>query len=209
MLLLGADDADDQHGRDGRHVGRHHLEGRNAGDPHHGGGGVADHRTGAAGIGGGDDGGEVADVYLGPEQLMGHGAADQCGGDVVEEGRHDEHQQQQREAAFPVVRQVLGQDHRDMAFLEVAREDGEAHQQAQQVRDHHPLVAQMTDEAGEAGAALEAGENDLVGGDHHRPTGGHRQRVAVKQRDAEQGEAEQDEIHRDAGDLRAGGRQRG
>ncbi len=45
---------------------------------------------------------------------------------------------------------------------------------------------------------LEAGEAELVGDDGDEPHQRHRQRVVVKQGDAEQGQREQDEIDRNA-----------
>ena len=101
-------------------------------------------------------------MHLGLEQLVRHGAADQRGGDVVEEAGENEDHHQHHEAALPVVGQILGQDDRNMALLEVAREQGKAHQQAEQVGQHHPFVLEVPGQTGHAFAGLEAGEQQFV-----------------------------------------------
>ena len=128
VLLLGADEGNDQQGAKGSDIGVENDQGADAVDPHHGGRRVADHRAGAAGVRGGNDGGEETDMHLAAEKLMRHGTADQRRGDVVEEAGEDEDHHQHHETAFPVVRQVLGQDDRHVALLEMAREQAKAHQ---------------------------------------------------------------------------------
>src|SRR5574337_1290793 len=54
---------------------RGHLERRDSRDPHHGGGGVTHHAPRAAGVGRCHDTRQIAHVNLGPEELVGHGAA--------------------------------------------------------------------------------------------------------------------------------------
>jgi hypothetical protein len=127
-----------------------------------------------------------------------HGAADQRRRDVVQEGREHEHHDQQDETALPVVRQVAGQDVGNAAVLEVAGQDGETQQQAQQVGDGHPFVHQVAAQAGEARHAVEIAEAQLVQGDGGKPDQGHPQRVMVEQGHAQQGQGEQDEVHGDA-----------
>jgi hypothetical protein len=168
--------------------------GRHAGDPHQRGRRVADHREGTAGVRGGHDAGEVADMHLGLEQLVRHGAADQGRGDVVEETGNGPHHDQQDERALPVVGQVLGQDHRHMAFLEMPGEDGEAHQQAEQVDQGHPFMAQVSGETRHPGAGLEPGHRDLV--NRNRGDTGQRdiKGLVMEQGDPEQGQREQDEF---------------
>src|SRR5207302_11405004 len=94
-LLNGGGHSEDQHGDEGRDIGLHYGERADASDPHHGGGGVADDAARSAGVRGRDDRGEIADVNLAPEYVPRNGAADQGGGDVVEEARQHEHQDEQ------------------------------------------------------------------------------------------------------------------
>ncbi len=198
VLLQRCRNAEDHQGDGGGDIGVQHVARIDAVDPHHGGGGVAHHAAGAAGVGGGDDGGEIADMHLVAEDDAGDGAADQRGGDVVEKaGEHEDHRQQ-HEAAFPVVRQVARKRLRHVAFLEMARQQCEAQQQAEQIDQHHPFVAHVRAEAGDTGAVLEAGEDELVGRDGGQPRERHLQRVVVEQGDAQQRQAEQDEIDGDA-----------
>ena len=58
-------------------------------------------------------------------------------------------------------------------------------------------------EAREAGAELEAGEGDLVERDRREARERDRERVIVQQRDAEQGQREQDEVDRNAEQVHA------
>jgi hypothetical protein len=46
----------------------------------------------------------MADVNLSSEHVSRHCAADQRGGDFVEEGPRDEHEDEQNQAALPVAR---------------------------------------------------------------------------------------------------------
>ena len=128
------------------------------------------------------------------ENMTGHGAADQRRRDVVEEARQHEHDHQQRNAALPVVGKIGGHRVGHAAHLEVAREQREAHQQQEQVGQDHPFVLHVQREAGEAGAEFEAGEDQLVERDDRKPGQRDVQRVMVEQRDAQQRQAEQDEI---------------
>jgi hypothetical protein len=82
----------------------------------------------------------------------------------------------------------------------MARENGEAHEQAQQVGEDHPLVMQVGGQTAQTGARLEPGERELVQHDCRKPTQGHGQNVVVKHRDAQQRQGEQDEIERNAQD---------
>ncbi len=85
------------------------------------------------------------------EQGVRHGAADERRRDVVEERRQHEDEHQQDEGPLPVVGEVARQHLRDLALLEVPRQQGEAEEQAEQIEDHHPLVPEVGDEAGETG----------------------------------------------------------
>ena len=72
-----------------------------------------------------------------------HGATDDRRGDIVQKTRQYEDHQQQHKAALPVIRQESGQDLRRTAVAEMLREQRKASQQAEQVGENHPLVAQM------------------------------------------------------------------
>ena len=89
-----------------------------------------------------------------------------------------------------------------MALLEVAREQREAHQQTEQVGQRHHFVSEMAGEAGQAKAGLESGEQDLVGADGDEAGQCDLQRVVVEERDAEQGQREQNEIDGNPGHCR-------
>ena len=109
----------DQEARDGCDVGLDDTQRADAVDPHHGGGGIADDAACAAGIGGRNDGGKVTDMYFAPEHVPRHGAADQGGGNIVEETRHHEYNGKQNQAAAPAVWQQRRHRVRDSAVLEM------------------------------------------------------------------------------------------
>ena len=120
MLLDGGGDAKDHQGHARRHIGVQDVQGGNPGDPHHGRGRVPHHAAGTAGIGGGDDGGQKADVDPVAEDPGGNGAADEGGGNVVQEaGQHENHDEQHK-AAEPALRQKTRQELGDVAVLEMA-----------------------------------------------------------------------------------------
>ncbi len=143
---------------------------------------------------------------LGAEQRVRHRAADQGRGDVVEERGQHEYNHEQREAALPVVRKYSRELRGHARFLEVSRQEGEAEQQTQEVREDHPLLVEMREEPGNAAAGLEPREGELVQGRKRDP-----QRVTVKHRDTDEREPEQNEIDRDAehrGPIRGASRSR-
>ena len=110
-----------------------------------------------------DDRGEIADMY--PLKFVpGHRPADQRGGDVVEEARQNEHNQAQRKPALPVVRQHRGHFIRNPALLERARQQREAHEQQEQVRQDYPFVLHVLAEAREPDTELKSSEGELVCG---------------------------------------------
>ena len=148
---------------------------------------------------GGDDGGEIADMHLAPEHLARHGAADQRGGDVVEKARQHENHHQQHEPALPVVRQERRQHVRDVALLEMARQQRKADQQQEQVGQDHPFVLHAAAPGrAKPGPVFESGEEQLVDGDGRKPGQRDLQRVVMKERDAQQRQPKQDEVDRDA-----------
>ena len=165
LLLNRRRHGEDQHGDDGGDIGLHDRERTDAGDPHHGGGGVADDAAGAAGVRGRDDRREIADVNLALEYVPRNGAADQRGGDVVEEARQHEHQDEQHDAALPVVRQQRRHLVRNPAFLEMPRQQRKPHQKQEQIAQSDPLMRHVVAEAGEARAVLETGEDQFVDDD--------------------------------------------
>ena len=60
---------------------------------------------------------------------------------------------------------------------------------------------EVGDEAGEARALLEAGEDDLVDRDHRQARDRHLERLVMEERDAQERQREENELERDAGDL--------
>ena len=200
MLLARGNHAEDGQRGERAGIGLEHLAGRHAVDPHHGGGGVAHHAARAAGIAGCHDGRQETDVHLALVQHRSHGAADHGRSDVVEEAGDEEHQDQHHEAALPVIRQVLGQDGGDARLLEVVGQQREAEQQAEQVGNGHPLVAQKAHQPRHTGHAREVRQQQLVQRDDDQARHRHLERVVMKQRHAEQRQCKEEKINRDACD---------
>ena len=194
LLLDRRRHGEDQHRDDGRDIGLHDAERADARDPHHRRGGVADDAAGAAGIRGCDDRREIADVNLALEHVPRNGAADQRGGDVVEEARQHEHQDQQHDAAPPVVRQQCRHRIRNPALLEMPGQQRKSHQQQEQVAERDPLMRHVVAEAAEAGAVFEAGEDELVDDDDGKARQRDLKRLVMEQRDTQQRQRKQDEV---------------
>ena len=152
------------------------------------------------------DRGEVADVDLAAEDGARHRAADQRRRDVVEERREHEHHYEQHERAAPTAGQHLLEVRSQVRLFEVLREQREAEQESQQVRERDPLVAEVHGEAVEARSRVEAGDRELIGDDRGEARQRHLERMVVEQGDAGQREAEQHEVdgcaepYRDAAD---------
>ena len=137
-------------------------------------------------------------MHLAAEHRAGDGAADEGGGDVVEERRQHEDHPQQHEAAFPVVRQVARQHRRHLACLEIVGKQREAEQQAEKVGEDHPFVQHVQRKTFHPRAGLEPREGELVEHDRAEADESHLQRVMMEQRDAGERQAEQDELERHA-----------
>ena len=150
-------------------------------------------------------------MHLGLEQLVGHGAANQRGGDIVQKAGNHKHHHQQRKAALPVVGQVFGQNHRHMAFFKMPGQDGKAGEQAEQIGHRHPFVVQMPGKTGQTRASHKASDGDFIHADDGKTAQRHPQREVVKQRHAQQGGGKQKELQRDAAyaDAIAGQRRHG
>jgi len=71
---------------------------------------------------------KIANVHLGPKELMRHSAPDQRGGNVVEKAGENPDHCQQDETTFPIVRKKFRQRERHTALFEVARQQGESTQ---------------------------------------------------------------------------------
>jgi hypothetical protein len=155
-----------------------------------------------AGIGRCDDRRQVADVDLAAKHRAGDRAADQRGGDVIQEARQHENHEKQHQPAFPVVGQQFWQPLRNAAGLEVLGQQRKAEQQAQQVGEQHPFLAEVIEPAGDAGSFRERRKRDLEQRYHDHAADGDRQRMVVKQRDSDQGQPEQQEIDRHTGNRR-------
>ena len=127
------------------------------------------------------------------------------------DGQH-EHDRQQHEAALPVVGQESRQHGGHAAVLEVLGEQREAQQQAEEVRQDHPLVAEVSPmNPLKPRAGLKRREEQLVQRDHGEPGERDLQRVVMEERDAKQRQREEDELDRDPeqGGTRCGRRARG
>ncbi len=195
-------DAEDNHRHCGRQEGTDHGKRADPVDPHHRRRRVTEHGAGTAGIRGGDDGGKIADMDLAPENAGRHRGADQCRGDVIEKAREQEDDDKKHERPHPACWQQLRQDFRHAAVLEMAGQKRKADQQAEQIDQQHPLMRHVQAESSQAFSGLEAGEQDLVGGNCHHASEGHWQGMMVKQGDAEKCRGEENEIDGNAGDGR-------
>ena len=198
MLLDRRRNAVDKETRYRSDIGFDDAEWADAVNPHHRGCRVADDAAGAAGVRRCDDGSEIADMHLALEDMASNRAADQGRCDVVQKARQHEDDHEQQEPAGPTVRQEPWHLVWDAAVLEVPRQDCKAHQQQEQVGQGHPLVVHLQHETAESLALPEPGEEQLVDGDHREPGQRDLQRLVMKDRDAEQRQAEQNEIDRDA-----------
>ena len=167
---------------------------RNAVDPHHGGGGVADHAPGAARVGGRSDRGEITDVHFRAEELVCHRTANEPGRNIIEKRREHPDESKEGEGTLPFVRQKFWQHHGHVTLLEMARRQRKAGQQAKQVNEDDPLVLEMEKEPCRARTGLKTGEHDLVERDRNQARESDSQGVMMKDRNAEQGQPEQNEI---------------
>ena len=77
------------------------------------------------------------------------------------------------------------------------RQQREAHEQPEEIRENHPLVGEEPREAFQSRALREPGEHELVGRDDREPVDSDPQRVMVEERDPQQDQGEQDEIDGD------------
>ena len=97
-------------------------------------------------------------MHFVPEYRCRNRAADDRGGDIVEERRQHENHGEQHESALPVVGQEFRQHCRHMAFLEVPRQQRKADEQEEEVAQNDPLVRQVGGETIEPGSRAEAGK---------------------------------------------------
>ena len=110
-------------------------------DPHHGRGRIADDAARSAGVRCRHDCRQIGDVDFSLEDVAGHRPADECGGDVVEKGGENEDDAEERKARQPAPRQERRHLVGKPARFEMAREDGEAHQEQEQVGQRPPIPA--------------------------------------------------------------------
>jgi hypothetical protein len=137
-------------------------------------------------------------MYLALEHVPRHRAADQGSGDIIQEARQHEYNREQSQAATPAVWQICRHCVGDSTLLEVTRQDGEAHQQQEQVGENDPFMVKLQHKAVETRALAEAREQKLVDRNSGKTSQRHFKRLVVKHSDAEQRQAEQNEINRDA-----------
>ncbi len=135
---------------------------------------------------------------LAAEHMARNRAADDRRGDVVQKARQDEYDDQKQHAAGPVVRQQPRHPVGQGAFLEVTGEQRKSHQQQEQIGEQRKFVAQVVSKTGKPGAVPKAGEDQFIGRDHAKAGQRNRQRVPVKQRDAQQRQGEEHKIQRNA-----------
>ena len=87
---------------------------------------------------------------------------------------------------------------RKVALLELVGEQFEADQEQEQVGEGHPFVAEVAPQRCHPIPGREAAHQGLIGDDHGKPGEGDGERALVKQGDADQHQAEQDEFQRRA-----------
>ena len=133
-------------------------------------------------------------MNLALEHVPRNGAADQGRGDIVEEAREHEHQDEQHDAALPVVRQQRRHLIRNPALLEMPGQQRKPHQQQEQIGERDPLMRHVVAEAGQARTVLEAGEDQFVDDDRGKAGQRDLKRLVMEQRDTEQRQREQDEV---------------
>ena len=93
---------------------------------------------------------------------------------------------------------VLWQRDGHMTFFEMARQQREAHQQAKQIGEDDPLVANVGYKTDDAGTCLEAGEGDFVDRNRHQSGERDAQGMMMKYGHPGQREPEQNKIDRNA-----------
>ncbi len=119
-------------------------------------------------------------MNLAVKNVASRGAADECSGDIIEEARQHEDDDKQDTTALPVIREEGGHLVGNGAFLEVPRQQREAHQQQEQIRKDGKFVPKVQAEARKAHARFETCEAKLVSGDDRKAGKGDRQGMTVK-----------------------------
>ena len=132
------------------------------------------------------------------EDVARHRPADESGGDVVEKGGKNEDDAEEGKAREPAPRQERRHLVGKPARFEMARENGETHQEQEQVRQVHPLLLEVESEPLEAIAGRKAGKGELVENDCGKPGEGGREGMAIEDRDPDKGQREQDEFEGNA-----------
>ena len=82
--------------------------------------------------------------------------------------------------------------------FEMAREEGEAQEEPEQVGEQDPFVAQVLRQAWQARAGGEAGNGQFIQGNEAQATEGDQQGVAMEDGHPQQGQGKEDEFHRAA-----------
>ncbi len=81
-----------------------------------------------------------------------------------------------------------------MALFEVVGQEREPDEEAKEIGKDHPLVPEMKNKTADAGAGVEPSPGDLIDRDRAKADQCCAKRVVMKQRDAQQGQPEQDKI---------------
>ena len=82
----------------------------------------------------------------------------------------------------------------DAALLEMAREQGKSHEEAEEVGEDDPFVGHVRSEPSEARAGRKAREGKLVGQDRCKTAQRDSERVAMEERHPEKHHSEEDEV---------------
>jgi hypothetical protein len=133
-------------------------------------------------------------MHFGAEELMRHRATDQRSSDVIQKTGKNPHHHQQDETALPVMRKILWQRHRHVTFFKMARQQRKTHQQTKQVDEDDPFVLDVRYKSDHARTRFEAGERDFVDRNCHQADKRDTHGVKMKHGDADQRQAEQNEI---------------
>ena len=92
------------------------------------------------------------------------------------------------------MRKILWQRHRHVTFFKMARQQRKTHQQTKQVDEDDPFVLDVRYKSDHARTRFEAGERDFVDRNCHQADERDTHGVKMKHGDADQRQAEQNEI---------------
>ena len=120
MLLQGCGHRENQKRGNSGAIGFEDAQRAYPGNPHHSRCGIADHASGAARIRRSNDCGEITHVDFAAKYMTRHRATKRRS-NIIEKTRQHEHNGEQHQAAFPIVRQQRRHLIRDGALFKMTR----------------------------------------------------------------------------------------